>query len=139
MAWWVLGEPATVTAQGRVATTGVDEHVTLRCGWAEGAGAVLTCAIGVKGTMAARIEGTDGFVEIPAPFHASDRAEVQTGAHRLQIEEAPASLHHQVFEVHRCLRAGRRESPRMPWATSRAIMARLDRVRAELGVRYPTE
>lgn len=139
LAWWVLGEPDSVAAVGRVAPTGVDEQTTLLCGWDGGVAATLTCGIGAGGTMTARIDGTEGYVEIPAPFHASDRATIHARGERVEIEEAPASLHHQVFEVHRCLRAGERESPRMPLATSRALLARLDGVRAGLGVRYPSE
>ena len=58
------------------------------------------------------------------------------------VEEVRADaggLHHQVAEVHRCLRAGENQSPRMPWATSRAIIERFDAVRSRLGVRYDTD
>ncbi len=138
-AWWILGEPASVTAAGLVADSGVDAETTLLCSWSNGATATLTCGIDVPGTLTARVEGTGGFVEFPAPAHATDTVIVQSGPEREEIKETPPSLHYQVAEVHRCLAAGERQSPHMPWATSRAMIAACDGVRSQLGVRYPSD
>ncbi len=138
-AWWILGEPASITAAGIVADSGVDAETTLLCSWPDGATATLTCGIDVTGTHTARIEGTGGFVEFPAPAHATDTVIVQSGPEREEIKETPPSLHYQVAEVHRCLATGEQQSPRMPWATSRAMIAACDGVRAQLGVRYPSD
>ncbi|MDR4494033.1 MAG: Gfo/Idh/MocA family protein [Nitrospirales bacterium] len=40
-------------------------------------------------------------------------------------------LHYQVSEVNRCLRAGRMESPIMPWDESLSIMRTMDQIRAQ--------
>ena len=138
-AWWILCEPASITAAGLVAESGVDAETTLLCSWSNGATATLTCGIDVPGTLTARIEGTGGFVEFPAPAHATDTVIVQSGTEREEIKESAPSLHYQVTEVHRCLAAGELQSPQMPWATSRAMIAACDAARAELGVRYPSD
>ena len=138
-AWWILGEPASIAVAGHVAESGVDAETTLLCRWSNGASATLTCGIDVFGTLGARVEGTGGFVEFPAPAHIASTVIVQSGAERDEITETPASLHYQVAEVHRCIAAGEQQSPQMPWATSRAMIAACDTARAELGVRYPSE
>lgn len=139
LAWWLLGEPETVTTIGHVSDSGVDDEIAMLCGWPGGVTATLTAAIRLPGDMTARIEGTDGSISFGAPAHAVNRFTIRRGPESETVEAAPASLHHQVAEVHRCLAAGERESPRMPWATSRAVMARFDQIRAELGVRYDVD
>ncbi|MDE0699788.1 MAG: Gfo/Idh/MocA family oxidoreductase [Acidimicrobiaceae bacterium] len=138
-AWWILGEPSSIAAAGHVAESGVDAETSLLCRWDSGASATLTCGIDVVGTLAARVEGTDGFIEFPPPAHATNTVIVQSGAEREEITESPPSLHYQVDEVNRCLAAGEQQSPQMDWATSRAMIAACDAARAELGVRYPSD
>ncbi len=139
LAWWLLGEPTSVAHVAHLASTGVDDEVSLLCGWDNGASALLTCATRTEGSMTARIEGSAGSITIHPPAHASSSATIRRRGTDEHLTTDPASLHHQVHEVHRCVRAGLLESPRMPWATSRAILALFDRIRADLGIRYPSE
>ncbi|MEZ5245555.1 MAG: Gfo/Idh/MocA family oxidoreductase [Acidimicrobiales bacterium] len=139
LAWWTLGPPDRIDWTGHVATTGVDDEVALLCSWEGGASASVTTSLRLPGTMTARIEGTEGTIDLPAPAHCVDRFVVRRGAEVEEITAEAGGLHHQVAEVHRCLRAGERESPRMPLATSRAIIERFDRIRAGLGVRYDAD
>ena len=139
LAWWALGEPERIEHVGRLAVTGVDDEMAMLCSWPDGAVALLTCSVAINGSMTAVIEGTEGVLEFAAPGHASASATLRRGGEVEELSGEPASLHHQVIEVHRCLRDGLTESPRMPWATSRAVLARFDAIRAELGVAYPGE
>lgn len=136
LAWWLLGPPARIDATGHLSESGVDDEVTLLCSWEGGKAAVLTSGLRLPGTMTGRIEGTAGSVELPAPAHCTNRATIHGRDGTEEIEAEPGGLHHQVIEVHRCLRAGERESPRMPLATSRAIIERFDQIRASIGVHY---
>lgn len=138
LAWWLLGPPATVEVAGRLADTGVDDEATLLCAWEGGATAALTTSLRLAGPMTARIEGTEGVIELPAPAHATDRAVLRRGLEVEEITAEPAGLHHQVVEVHRCLRAGERQSARLPWSTSRAVLACLEEAYTRLGVAYDT-
>ena len=132
LAWWIAGPPASWTVTGTV-SGGVDTTCVIEAEW-DGLTARLSCGLDDTGPVAATIRGRDGVLEIHAPFHAADRFTIDEGpTHSF----APASLHHQVYEVHRCVRAGELESPRNPWATTRAILALCDEVLAELGVTYP--
>ena len=45
----------------------------------------------------------------------------------------------EIAEVARCVAAGCRESARMTWEDSRAVMRVLDEARRQVGVRYPGE
>ena len=139
LAWWVLGEPSRIQLVGRVASTGADDEIALLCSWDDGAVALLTCSAAIDGSMKARIEGTEGSLTFAPPVAASSSVVLRRGADTEEITGEPASLHHQVVEVHRCLREGLIESPRMPLATSRAMLARFDEIRADLGVVYPGE
>jgi predicted dehydrogenase len=51
----------------------------------------------------------------------------------------PNGFQFQIAEVARCVAQGRRQSSRMSWADSRAVIAVLDEARRQLGVRYPGE
>jgi hypothetical protein len=46
---------------------------------------------------------------------------------------------YQALEVLRCIRSGLLESPELPLAESRAVMATMDQIRAQVGMRYPGE
>lgn len=139
LAWWILGPPDAVDVAGHVATTGVDDEVSLLCSWDDGAAATLTTALRLQGTLTARIDGTEGSIELPAPAHCIDRMTIRRAGEVEEVRADAGGLHHQVAEVHRCLRAGENQSPRMPWATSRAIIERFDAVRSRLGVHYDTD
>ena len=53
--------------------------------------------------------------------------------------EVANGFQYQVAEVARCVADGRRESERMTWDGSRAVMAVRDEARRQVGVRYPGE
>ncbi|MEM7140608.1 MAG: Gfo/Idh/MocA family oxidoreductase [Actinomycetota bacterium] len=139
LAWWALGEPDTIDVVGHLADTGVDDEITLLCGWKGGAAATITASVRLPGGMDGRIEGTEGAIDLPLPMHATDTVTIRRGLESETLTYEPPGLHHQVKEVHRCLRSGERESPRMPWATSRAMIARFDELRARLGVVYDVD
>ncbi len=52
---------------------------------------------------------------------------------------AGRGMQHEAAEVGRCLRAGLVESPDLPLAETVAIMATMDEIRAQIGLRYPGE
>ena len=131
LAWWLLGEPGSVEATVGMGPTGVDTSVRLDMGWDGGTTAALTCGSTVEGPRTSVITCAGARIEIPAPSHAASTATVRFGDGRTEeVSAVPASLHHQVLEVHRCLEAGLAESPRMPHAESRAVLGFMERVLA---------
>ncbi|MFI5047738.1 MAG: Gfo/Idh/MocA family protein [Acidimicrobiia bacterium] len=137
----VLGPPEDARAVGFVGDTGADEQVAAVLSHQGGALALVQAATQVNLSCTARISGTDGSIDLPAMMHCPNRLTVTTGAGVEEID-APIvgqGLRYQVTEVHRCLRDGLTESPTMPLAETLALAATMDRIRAEIGVRYPGE
>ena len=139
LAWWLLGEPSAVDHVTHVAPTGVDDDISLLLGWETGAAAVLTASIRSDGSAAARIDGSTGSITIEPRFHSASAARLHTADGTTDLTAEASSLHWQVDEVNRCLRAGLRQSPDHPNSTPRAMLSRFDAVRADAGIRYPTE
>lgn len=139
LAWMMLGGPPVRVEHAAHVIDGVDAEIALLAGWPDDATALLTAGLRFAGPITARIEGTEGSIDLPAPAHACDRATWRAGGVTEEIVGAAPGLHHQVAEVHRCLRTGERESPLMPWATSRATLALFDGIRADLGVVYDAD
>jgi len=141
LCFFVLGRPDAVVAQGHVGETGVDEQVAAVLHHPGGRLGVVKCALRIPMACTARIAGTEGVVELPAFMHCPTSLTVRTPAGEEQIDAAweGGGLRFQVDEVHRCLDAGLRESPRMPLDETIAIAEVLDTIRAQVGVRYPGE
>lgn len=136
LAHLVFGAPDTVAATARFGDRGIDEQTAVLLGWTSGGAALLHAAIATTGNCAARIVGTDGTIELRPPMHCPTELVLERGGEReVRTYDAP-SLHHQVVEVHRCLRAGERQSPLMPHAETLAIMSTLDTVRRHIGLTF---
>jgi predicted dehydrogenase len=141
----VLGAPDRVVADGAVGETGVDEQVAAVLHHAGGALGVVKAAIRVSMACAARISGSDGWIDLPPFMHCPDSISVggpsagPHGPHRIDGAYEGDGLRFQIDEVHRCLAGGLTESPVMPLDESVTIAGTLDAVRAELGISYPGE
>jgi predicted dehydrogenase len=137
----VLGPTLDVQAVGRVGESGADEHVAAVLSHASGALATVRAATRVTLACAARISGTEGVIDLPAFMHCPSSLTVTTLA-GVEVHEAPIvgeGLRYQVTEVHRCMRAGELESPAIPHVETLQLAATMDRIRAQIGVRYPAE
>ena len=137
----LLGPPGELHAVAHLGETGADEHVAAVLGHDNGALATIRAATRVSLACTARISGADGVVDLPAFMHCPGSLTVTTAA-GVERREAPIvgeGLRYQVVEVHRCLRAGELESPTIPHAETLSLAATMDRIRAQIGVRYPSE
>jgi len=141
LAFLVLGHPTEVQAVGVIGSTGVDEQTAAVLRHRHDTISVVKAAIRASYPCTARITGTDGAITIPAFMHCPQHLVVQTaaGERRLEAPMDGNGLHHQVHEVHRCLRAGLTESPMMPWSESLTLATTMDAIRAQIGLRYPTD
>jgi predicted dehydrogenase len=137
----VLGPPVEVDARAYVGSTGADEHVAAILTYESGALATVRAASRVTFGCTARISGTKGSIDLPAFMHCPNSLTVTTVAGR-EVRDAPIEgegLKYQVAEVHRCLRAGELESAVIPHSETLNLAATMDRIRAQIGVRYPGE
>jgi dihydrodiol dehydrogenase / D-xylose 1-dehydrogenase (NADP) len=134
-------QPSRITGFAHLGETGVDEQAAFVLGWPGGKLASLTCAVRTETTQGARIDGTAGRIEVPAPFWKATRAVLTTGG-RTETIDAPHKANgyeYEAMEVGRCLRAGLKESPIVTLDESLAMMRILDQVRAQFGLRYPMD
>ena len=136
LAHFVLGRPCSVVANGRLMENGLDEHSNLQLAFAGGATAQLHAAIRTPCTNRGRIAGTKGTIDIDAFMHAANRFTVSIDGEQEVFDFPLASLHFQVPEVHRCVRAGLIESPSMSHSDTLAMMGTLDSAVAQIGIQF---
>jgi predicted dehydrogenase len=130
-----------VNAAGTLGSTGVDELSAAVLHHPAGQVGVVKSSIQVNLTCTARIAGTDGTIDLPAFLHCPTYLAVQGpgGRERIDTTHEGDGIRFQVHEVHRCLVAGKTESPVMPLDETLSIAATLDAIRGDVGVVYPGE
>lgn len=139
---YVLGTPATVTAVSDPAVTGVDAQTSMLLQYERGSHAVLTTTLGAETANVATIVGTTGRIEIDRIWYQPTSFRLITLSGAVEHFRQPRigqGLRYQAAEVGRCLREGRLESDVMPLDETLSIMATMDEVRRQIGLRYPGE
>ena len=89
----------------------------------------------------ARIIGTEGRILLHAPFFQGTTVTLTSGENETQLDFPLEGngYNYQAMAVGECLRAGKLESETMPLDETRAIVALMDRIRAQWGLKYPME
>ena len=144
---FALGLPSRVRAIGELTDRGVDRQETIVLtgfGAHPHAQAVLHTTLVAKTPTRASICGTAARVELgDSDFYAPGPVRLIAGKQEVDwAGNAPAGhkgMCHEAAHFAQLVADGRRESPLLPLAESVAIMAIMDEVRAQLGVRYPGE
>src|SRR5690606_41899721 len=83
-----LGDPTEVHATGSVLPTGVDGEVGYLLGYGDGRSATLRTAF-YQTPGAARVLGTEGWVDVPPRFHHPDRIVLHRRGHDPEEIVAP--------------------------------------------------
>lgn len=139
-AYDVLGSPTKITSTGTMTATGVDAQVAMIFDY-ENARALLSTALDVRGPNTASISGTEGRIEIasvwynPAPFTHFDK----DGA-VVEHYDKPVigrGMQFQAWELERLVAAGVTGNDVLSPETSVEIMAALDTIRGQIGLKYP--
>lgn len=135
-------EPACIQATGALAPTGVDQRVTATLAFPQGITAQFTCAFDSVSDNALHIFGSAGSITLPHNFWEATRATLQRPDREPEALEAPFAINgfeYEIEEAMRCVRAGLLQSPQMPHAETLALVAWMDELRRQVGVRYPFE
>jgi predicted dehydrogenase len=135
-------EPTQIASHAHIGETGVDEQSAMVLGYPGGQLAVLACAVRTSTPHVAQIFGTEGRIHIHHPFwHPSRITLHRDGADPEEMDLAyPGNGYTcEAAEVGRCLRQGELESPTLPLDETLAILRILDQIRAQWGLRYPSE
>ncbi|BDZ53867.1 Gfo/Idh/MocA family protein [Agromyces marinus] len=143
-AWDLFGEPETVRATAVLRETGADAQVAVDLGYPGGRIASTYTASDARGPNRAVVLGTDARIEIdgvwysPTSFRVIGADDRVIEAYRSEVNGR--GMHFQAEALEGLVAAGRLDGGDiLPTEESVAIMGTLDRVRHEIGVRYPGE
>jgi predicted dehydrogenase len=142
-AWDVLGAPASLTANARLGETGADIDVATLASYADGALATTVSSSRGVGPNRAAIIGSDARIEIDPTWYNATGFTLTNGSRDVletfRCPDAGRGMQYQALAAERIIAEGRRDSDRLPIAETVAIMRQLDDIRAQIGVRYPSE
>ncbi|MGW5880508.1 Gfo/Idh/MocA family protein [Nocardiopsis terrae] len=127
-----LGELTVVGATRQLSPDRmVDTHTVVLARGENGASATLGCASRTTLPNRAVLAGTAGWLEIPRFWAATDVVLHRDGhdPERFHRPFRANGYEYEAEEVGRCLAAGERESPDMPWAESLRLAGVMDQVR----------
>lgn len=135
-----LGDPKRIVAQAKLTTTGVDETTAMVMTHHNGAISVLDCTIAANSHTRCTIHGDGGNITILSRFHEAEKVLIEpTGEEptTATLPKAGIGLYHEIKAVEHALKNGWKQHPLMPHDLSRRLMHTLDRIRGEIGLRYP--
>ncbi|GIG27033.1 dehydrogenase [Cellulomonas denverensis] len=137
----LLGVPRSVTAVGQLTSTGVDGQIGMVLDYGERTQATLSTTLWARTPTTAAITGTDGAITVEGAFYAPSSFSVHRRDGRVWTFERPTprGLQFEAAEVARRIAEGATESPRMTWQQTLDVLATMDAVREQIGVRYPGE
>jgi predicted dehydrogenase len=142
-AWDLFGAPVTVRAHSSPTPTGVDRQVAVILGYGDGQQAVLHAALDTQGPNRAALLGTQARIEIDGIWYAPTAFRVisheGTVLEEFDGTTAGRGMQYQAAELEALVAAGATAGEVLPPTESVAIMATLDEVRAQIGLRYPSE
>lgn len=142
-AWDILGKPSAIQASATFRGTGADAQVATIFHYASGAIATTLSSSDSAGPNRASVVGTTGRIEIDRVWYAPTSFRVYDTANTLleSFDGAVAGrgMQFQADEIERLITGGMTAGQIMPPAQSVEIMATLDEVRAQIGLRYPGE
>jgi len=136
-AQYFLGNPASVTATGSLAPTGVDHEAAIQLGYHDGRAAALLVSLKNPTPGQARIFGTRGWIDVLPRFHHPTTIVLhRDGSDPETITRRPlgGGYAHELIEVTDRLLAGATESAIMPLDDTLAVQQILNRACEQLGV-----
>lgn len=142
LASMLFGAPERVTGFAHLGPTGVDEQAALVLGYPGGLLAQLTAAVRTSTPQEVTLMGTEGTLRIHPLWWKPTRMTLTRPGQPDEPFEIPFAgngYNYEAAEAMRCLRSDELESPVMPLAETLAVLGTLDEVRAQWGLRYPTE
>jgi predicted dehydrogenase len=140
-AQYFLGTPDRIEVSGSLAPTGVDAEAGLLLGYDDGRVATLLISLKHHTPGAARIQGTNGWIEVPPRFHHPHRIVLHHRDREPETISRPplgTGYSHELIEATERVRAGDTESAIMPLQDTLAVQRILNEACEKLGV-YHTE
>jgi predicted dehydrogenase/aryl-alcohol dehydrogenase-like predicted oxidoreductase len=138
-----FAEPLELKAVGRIGETGVDEYTAATLRFPGDVVAELFCGVRLRAGSEVRILGSEGRIEVPAPWLPGAESTILVTRHgedeprRVVVESSEGLYAAEADTVGACLEA--RQAPAMSWDDSLGNMRALDRWRQEIGLVYEVE
>lgn len=138
-AWLVLGAPQTVSAAGTLSDRGIDVSGGATLTYAGGAVATISWTQTGWSDNRASVSGPEGRIDLAPRMHQPPSWSLAQGEDAVEHAEEVLGrgYAHEIIEVGRCMRAGLSESPLIPLDETVAILATMDTMREQMGVRLP--
>lgn len=140
---FVLGNPLEMKATGVMAPSGVDMNTSIALKYSSGATATLFSTFATKTDTTCEIHGTKGKIHMHSRFHETKGITVtihETEQETFyETERLGWGYSYEAEAVQADLRAGRIENTLMTHAFSTELMALLDEIRSQIGLKYPNE
>lgn len=142
----LLGKVENVQAQAIMtssdADVGVDASTAFTMRHEGGTLSVCSCSIRARSASELIVSGTGGSIRMHRMFHLAERitVDLQDGSSRtIPTPWLGNGYTHEAIEAGRCLREGLIEHPLMTHEDTLSIMNLLDRIRGQIGLRYPAD
>jgi predicted dehydrogenase len=129
-------------AEAKLAPSGVDAAMLATLRFAGDVHLQFRCGFDAMADNSLRIFGERGLITVPARFWEATAAILKLdGEDELRVERPFAinGFEGEILEAMACIRAGKRESARMPLADTLAVVGWTDALRQHVGQRYPFE
>lgn len=142
LAFMLFGAPTEITSKASLGETGVDEQSAYLFGYDNGQIAQLSSATRTETPQEAFILGTEGSIKLHSPWWNATELTLKRNGKPAEVIAPPRvgnGYNYEAEEVGRCLRAGKLESETMTLAETRTILTVMDTIRAQWGLKYPSE
>jgi predicted dehydrogenase len=139
----VLGIPDTIRASASMTATGVDRQTAAIFEYADGQQALVDCALDIASNNRAVVIGTEGWIDIestwynPTPFTWFDNA--GNVLEKFDQRVTSRGMQYQSAEMERLIRAGLTAGTVLPPSESVAVMAAMDEIRRQIGLKYDAD
>jgi predicted dehydrogenase len=143
-AWDLFGEPTSIQSTAVFRDTGADVQIAVQFGYDEGRIASTFSASDAVGPNRAVVLGTEARIEIDPVWYSNSAFRVighdGTVTEEFAVDVNGRGMHFQAAALERLVAEGRLDGGDvLSTEESVAIMGTLDRIRAEIGLRYPGE
>ena len=138
----LLGKVEAVQAQAIMSDTGVDASTAFTMKHAGGTLSICSCSIRARSASELIVSGTSGSIRMHRMFHLAEciTIDLQDGSSRtIPTPYLGNGYTHEAIEAGRCLREGRIEHPLMTHEDTLSLMALLDEIRGQIGLRYRSD
>lgn len=138
----ILGQPIEIKALGSLSNTNVDQECVAILQYENGKIAQLHSTILSRTKTEAFIYGENGTIHIHTRWHEPTTMSLLLHGERpedIRLDFLGNGYNYQAEEVMNCLNQGKLESELWPLQSSLDLIILLDKIRDQIGVRYPSE